>query len=426
MRTMVTITVFLLLTASPPTFANNRIDVINYHVEIEPNIKNKSLKGNVIIQYINNDLRSEIVFDTGHLLVDSVVGDNIKKYKQNNSQITIILSSTFEKNQTIRIYYHGTPKKGVYFEQNQMYTAYFTDEWMITNNQPDDKSKFTLDLIVPQELTTIANGKINKTQRLENNKKIITWKQVIAMPTYTYGFAIGKFFQVIEETHNVELNYYSTHYNLDQLKTIFINTADMISFFEDKSGMPYFQTSYSQILIGNHYQEMAGFSILKESYGEMVLVNNTETNLIGHELAHQWWGNMITCKDWNHFWLNESFATFMSAAYNEHKFGKEKYMQDIFSYKSVYEKLRESGNDKPLVFKEWSNPTTSDRNIVYFKGAYFLHLLRIKMGDKDFWQGVKQYSKKYYGKSVSTINFQYEMQDVTTINLEVFFKKWVY
>ena len=158
----------------------------------------------------------------------------------------------------------------------------------------------------------------------------------------------------------------------------------------------------------------------------MVLEDSTETNLISHELAHQWWGNMITCKNWNHFWLNEGFATYMSAAYNEHRFGKIKYQQDIDAYFGVYDKIRTAGEDKPLVFKSWSNPTKNDRNLVYFKGAYVLHLLRKELGDEAFWKGVMFFTQRYYGKSVTTEDFQLAMEQSSGRDLKVFFETWIY
>ena len=199
-----------------------------------------------------------------------------------------------------------------------------------------------------------------------------------------------------------------------------------MSFFEHKTGIKYYQSNYTQILIGSNYQEMSGFSVLKNSYGNLVLKDSTETNLISHELAHQWWGNRITCKNWNHFWLNEAFATYMSAAYNEYRFGLKKYKADIDSYQKVYQDILKSGNDKPLVFDNWTNPSRADRNIVYFKGAYVLHLLREEMGDEAFWEGVKNYSQRYFGKSVTTVDFQQAMQASVNRNLDDFFNEWVY
>jgi aminopeptidase N len=158
----------------------------------------------------------------------------------------------------------------------------------------------------------------------------------------------------------------------------------------------------------------------------MVMADSTETNLIAHELAHQWWGNMITCKEWGHIWLNEAFATYMSAAYNEYRFGRNKYEQNIKAYYEVYEKIKAKGADKPLVFKEWINPTADDRNLVYFKGAYVLHLLREELGEENFWKGIHSYSRLYYGKGVLTKDFQQAMENSSKKDLSQFFDKWVY
>lgn len=116
----------------------------------------------------------------------------------------------------------------------------------------------------------------------------------------------------------------------------------------------------------------------------------------------------------------------MSAAYNEYSFGAVKYNSDIASYFQVYQGIKKRGNDKPLVFEGWSYPSKDDRNLVYFKGAYILHLLRKELGDENFWSGIKSYSQKYLGKSVSTIDFQKTMEESSNSNLDVFFNKWVY
>ncbi len=132
------------------------------------------------------------------------------------------------------------------------------------------------------------------------------------------------------------------------------------------------------------------------------------------------------CKNWNHFWLNEAFATCMSAAYNEYRFGKEKYNADINSYLDVYQGIKLRGNDKSLVFRGWLNPSRDDRNLVYFKGAYVLHLLRQELGDEAFWKGIKFYSQSYFGKSVSTIDFQSAMEQSCGRDLDAFFSEWVF
>lgn len=119
-------------------------------------------------------------------------------------------------------------------------------------------------------------------------------------------------------------------------------------------------------------------------------------------------------------------ATFMSAAYNEHRFRNAKYEADINSYKNVYEGIKRREHDKSLVFKNWLNPTRDDRNLVYFKGAYVLHLLREEMGEDAFWKVIKLYSQKYFEKTVQTADFLKIMQDSSDKKLTPFFSKWGY
>ena len=115
----------------------------------------------------------------------------------------------------------------------------------------------------------------------------------------------------------------------------------------------------------------------------------------------------------------------MSAAYNEHRFGRKKYLENIKAYREVYEKVKAKGADKPLVFDGWSNPSQDDRNLVYFKGAYVLHLLREELGEEDFWKGIRAYSLQYYGKPVTTREFHQAMEKATGQGLKEFFAKWI-
>ncbi len=184
------------------------------------------------------------------------------------------------------------------------------------------------------------------------------------------------------------LRYLSASFSDDELTRIFLDTPDMFRFFEEKAGMPYSGSVYTQVLAaGKVAQEMSGFTIIRESYGQEVLSDQRGIWLIAHELAHQWWGNAVTCQDWTHFWLNEGMATFMSAAYKEHRFGREEYLKDIEAAKARYLKVKEAEKDRSLVFPNWDHPSPEDRTLVYHKGAYVLHLLRKKWAKKDSGKG---------------------------------------
>lgn len=404
------------------------INVLDYQVQLKPDLPTKTIEGEVRITFSVAPSTQKVILDCGRLTITDITGKAVKNFQQKKKQLILTLTEELDSTNKIVITYHGQPTRGLVFltESSQMHTVYFTSEWMVCNDAPSDKATLTLDLILPNHLTGIASGVLIKTVPLADNLVKYTWRQTSATPAYTYGFAIGKF-NTFQEIHDgTNLHYYSHNHDSAELAQIFHNTGDMLSFFEEKSGIPYFQNIYSQILIGNHYQEMSGLSVLKNTYGSLVLEDSTETNLIGHELAHQWWGNQITCEDWGHFWLNEGFATFMSAAYNEHCFGDKKYQADIDSYYGVYKKIKNKGGDKSLVFNNWLNPSRDDRNLVYFKGAYVLHLLKEELGDQVFWKAIKAYSQQYFGQSVTTQQFQKAMEVSTNKNLQAFFDEWVY
>ena len=403
------------------------LDVLDYHVHVEPFFSKNYIEGNISIKFRASSQTEKVVFDSGVLTVTRMEGESAVSFIQKGKKTIISLAQGDTNIQEIKLFYHGSPRRGLVFFNNaqKLYSVFFTSEWMICNAAPDDRATLQLDLLIPKEVISVASGILKDTTPIDNKIRY-SWRQDYETPSYTYGFTIGSFNKAEEHYKGRFLKYYAEDYTSEEIEKIFQYTGDMMLFFEEKSGVTFPQEAYSQVLIGNHYQEMSGYAILKKSYGALVLKDSTETNLISHELAHQWWGNMITCKNWKHFWLNEGFATFMSAAYNEHRFGKDKYRENINAYFKVYDKIKSKGNDKSLVFTQWSNPSNDDRNLVYFKGAYVLHLLRLKLGDESFWKGIKYYSQTYYGQSVTTKDFQLAMEKSSKKSLEDFFKKWIY
>ena len=402
-------------------------DVLAYEVRLEPFLAEAYIEGYVVIKFRIAPGAKEVAFDSGGLTVTKLEGDHVLGFKQKEKQTVLALAHHDTDIYEVKLFYSGHPDKGLIFmeQSKQAYTVYFTSEWMIGNMAASDKATLILDLIIPEEVSCVANGALKSTTAADGKVKY-TWVQDYETPAYTYGFAIGAFEEADAYFEDIRLDYRSEGYAAEEMKKIFQYTGDMMSFFEEKSGVEYPQGVYTQVLIGHHYQEMSGFSVLKQSYGDLVLKDSTETNLISHELAHQWWGNRLTCKDWNHFWLNEGFATFMSAAYNEHRFGAKKYQENIDAYFRVYSEIKAKGNDKPLVFPDWINPTRDDRNLVYFKGAYVLHLLKVKLGDELFWKGIKDYTQTYIGQSVATQDFQLSLEKTTGQSLDTFFEEWVY
>jgi aminopeptidase N len=402
-------------------------DVLHYSVTLEPDIAAKSVKGSVLIRVSTTS--TVVEFDCGALSIDAVREAGARlEYSVNNRKLRVTLPAG-RRVREIEIDFHGSPKYGIQFfpEQQQVYTVFSTSQWMVCVDDPADKATLTFKLIVPASLTSVANGQFISQRELPNNKRLFEWRQVSSIPTYIFGFAIGPFQVVKERRRNIEFQYLATNYTAIEVRRIFRDTPDMLDFFEDRAGVKYADRTYTQVLAtGGVAQEMSSFTALRDSYGKQVLQNEQDQWLAAHELAHQWWGNMVTCRDWNHFWLNEGIATFMAAAYLEHRFGRAAYLREIESNRANYEKVRVAGKDKSLVFPDWLRPTREDRTLVYDKGAYVLHLLREEMGERAFWNGIRLFSRRHFGKSVVTSDFVAAMEDANGKSLSEFFAKWVY
>lgn len=408
-------------------FAQTNTDVIHYSVTLAPDIEKKSVNGSVFIRV--RTASNLIVFDCGDLTIESVK-ENGKpvQFSVQDHKLRVSLSEG-KGERELEVRYHGAPRYGIRFfpDRQQVHTIFSTSQWMVCNDDPADRATVTTKLILPATLTAVANGEFVSQRDLPDNKRISEWRQKNPIPTYIFGFAVGPF-RVLKQKHrNVELQYLITNYSDTEARRIFRDTPDMLDFFEDRAGVKYADKTYTQVLAaGGVEQEMSSFTALKESYGKELLDNEQNLWLGAHEFAHQWWGNMVTCRDWNHFWLNEGTATFMAAAYLEHRFGRAAYLREIETYRANYEKVRTAGKDKSLVFPDWLRPTREDRTLVYDKGAYVLHLLREEMGERDFWKGLRIFTRRHFGKSVVTTDFVAAMEEAHGKSLKEFFAKWVY
>ena len=403
-------------------------DVLHYAATLEPDIAAKSVKGTVRIRFTTDSQQAE--FNCGELTIDAVrLAKTRLKFTVRDRKLNVSLPSRTTRPHEIEIDFHGTPRYGIRFlpDRQQVYTIFSTSQWMVCVDDPSDKATLTFKLILPATLTPIANGQLVSDRTLPNGKRVSEWEQKAPIPTYIIGFTAGPFHVFKEKRGNVEFQYFATNYSESDVRRIFRDTPDMLSFFEERSGVKYSDKTYTQVLAaGNVEQEMSSFTALKESYGKQVLDNEQDQWLGAHEFAHQWWGNMVTCVDWKHFWLNEGIATFIAAAYLEHRFGRAAYLREIEAKRTSYEKVRTAGKDKSLVFPDWDHPTADDRTLVYDKGSYVLHLLREEMGERAFWNGLRIFTRRHFGKSVVTSDFVAAMEEANGKSLKEFFVKWVY
>jgi aminopeptidase N len=407
--------------------------VTHYDARVEPNLSDKTIKGIVVVDLVvTAENQRTIELDSGDLTIDAVKeGPTLIDFEVRDRRLTIRWPrpATVNKARRLVVEYHGAPRVGMQFfpERPQVYTVFSTSHWLVCVDAPDDRATLNLSVVLPAGLVMVASGRPIAQHALPNGTVAHEWRQTRPMPSYTFGFAAGRFTDVTEQGSGHQLRYLGSEFSNAELRRIFVDSAVMMRFFENRAGVPYREPTYTQALVANTVgQEMSGFSVMSEEYGRAVLGDPRAESLIAHELAHQWWGNSVTCGAWTHMWLNEGFATFMAAAFMEQRFGRDEYLRIVEAWRSRYSNVRDAGHDRSLVFPDWSRPTADDRTLVYQKGAYVLHLLRETLGDARFWAGIRDYTRRYAGTSVTTIEFQHAMERSSRQDLSAFFGTWVY
>jgi aminopeptidase N len=201
----------------------------------------------------------------------------------------------------------------------------------------------------------------------------------------------------------------------------------MAAFFGDKAGMALPEGAYTQVLVDHRGdQEDVGLSMIHRASITPILADPHEDWVVAHELAHQWWGNRVTCADWRELWLNEGMANFMVAAWKEARWGRAAYDREIANGRADWDAARTAGLDRPL---SWSGdyPTLADkRRIAYGKSMVFLDRLRSELGEDAFWRGLRAYTQANAGRSVTAHDLQHAMEQASGRDLRALFKTWVY
>jgi aminopeptidase N len=406
-------------------------DVEHYGVTLEVDLEHRAVRGVEQIRFVAAaGERVTLALDAGALEIDAVREAGLERaFAKRGAQLFVELPAATERERSIEIRYHGSPPKGVKFlpQSAQVSTAFATSQWLPCVDAPDERATFELALISPHGSEVAASGRLVASE--DTSEGLVTrWSLEQPAPSYLYGFALGPFVAVQDTTGRVALRYLAPHsFAAPDLRRVFADTRDMLEFFESKAGVSYPHSAYTQVLLEQGSgQELAGMALMGTSYGKRALEDPTNVWLGAHELAHQWWGNGVTNATWRHFWLNEGIATFMTAAYFEHRFGHDAYFKQIDAARAKYEALAAAGKDHALVFDDWSSPSADDRAIVYDKGAYVLHRLREEIGDDAFWTGLRRYTVSNWGRSVTTPDFQTAMEQGASRDLGAFFARWVY
>ena len=418
---------------SPASAPGADFDIQSYSAEIDVRPAEKSVAGEVTIVLESRAERlSEVVLDAPGLTIASVrEGDRSLMHRSEDGRLRVALDPPARRGETrtLRIRYAGSPEKGVRFSPDAVFTFFQTDRWMVVKSDPGDKARLELRLTLPAGLEVLASGRRVSREELPDGRVRHVWVEDRPVSTFLYGFAAARFQEAVATEGSVELRFLAPGFTPEQMRTIFARTGEALRFFERRAGVPFPGPHYAQALLpGAPPQEMNLLSLLSEDYGRSVLADPREDSLVAHELAHQWWGILVTCESWSDFWLNEGLVTFMVAAYKEVAWGRDDLDRERLLARLRYARAVADGARRPIVTDAWTRAEEMSGPITYSKGALVLHLLRRDLGDEDFWEGLRLYTRAaaQSGGLVDTRDLQRAMETASGEPLGWFFDQWVY
>ncbi len=417
-----------------PALANRLVspetgfDVIAYDVSIEPDIGNASVRGVETIRLrVQADGLVRLAFSPNALSISNATLDGSPIVVESTVQaLTFMPAAPLRKGQAILLSFafKGVPRRGLERLSHGLYTSYFACDWMVClQDSPGDKAMLSLAITVPTALTTLAPGRQVEVRAAGPGRTIHRWRTERAESPYLFAFAVGTFTRVAIGKDLVYLD--GTGAGAD-LRTLFVDTPALVAFLASKSGVHLPVKPYTQLLVpGREAQEAAGFSLIGADTLHQDQAEPEAQWLLVHELSHQWWGNLVTCASWRDYWLNEGMATFMTAAWKEHRFGRAAYDAELAVARQRLDVASAKGFDKPLTWDGDYPSLGTRRAIHYSKGALFLDQLRRAMGDDAFWAGIRQYTRAHAGGTVTSVDFQRSMQQASTQDLAPLFAQWV-
>jgi aminopeptidase N len=302
-------------------------------------------------------------------------------------------------------------------------------DWVPIYDYPNDRATSEVYVEVPQAWFVIGNGRLmDVAEHRAAKTRTFHWKMTQPHATYLLSLAGGEMDVARDKWAGVDLFYAVPKGEGKYIPATYGNTKDMLQFFSDVLGVKYPWPKYAQTAMFDFGGGMENVSAT--TLGEYSLVEPRSgvwpaSWLNSHELAHQWFGDYVTCKDWGHIWLNEGFATFFEQLYTEHARGADAYDRDREGALQGY--LNESRRYKrAIATRFYPNPGSMFDSHTYPKGALVLHMLRRMLGDADFFLGLGHYLRKNACGVVDTHDLERAIAEETGRDVEPFFDQWVY
>ena len=340
----------------------------------------------------------------------------------------------------LAIRYGGRPERGLWFSgqrpdgsgPTQVFSHGQTEGsrgWFPCFDAPSERAALELTLTFPAGWTMAASGQ-RVEAREENGRRTERWVLAFEHPAYLVGLVAGELLVLDGRAGDVPLSFLAEPRFEEWIEPTFAETDEILAFLEEWIGIPYPFAKYSQAAVDNF--PWGGMENITATTLSPLLLGDERAHrdqapcfLIAHEAAHQWFGDLFTCSDWSHLWLNEGFATYFSLLYLERTRGVDEFRAVMRETQEAY--LREDVGParRPIVCRVWKEPDDVFDARTYQGAAARLHLLRFVLGEATFQAGVRAFARENAGRGVVTADLQRALEGAAGRSLERFFRQWL-
>ena len=417
-------------------------------LDLNLDIPNQSCYGSCSIRLlpVRNGI-DRLTLDAVNLKIESVqVNEVTQKFEYDGEQLCIYLSQPTEIGHRLLIaiaYAAEKPQRGIYFIQpdkhyphkpTQVWTQGEDEDsryWFPCFDYPGQLSTSEIRVRIPQPLVAISNGELIDTVE-EAKYTTYHWSQQQIHPTYLMTLAVGDFAEIRDEWHDKPVTYYVEKGREADAKRSMGKTPQMIEFLSEKYGYPYAFPKYAQVCVDDFIfggMENTSTTLLTDRclLDERAILDNRNTeSLVVHELAHQWFGDLVVIKHWSHAWIKEGMASYSEVMWTQREYGDQEAAYYRLSEARSYFSEDSSRYRRPMVTHVYREAIELYDRHIYEKGSCVYHMIRAELGDELFWQAVQTFVQDNAHQTVETIDLLRAIEKATGRNLAFLFDQYVY
>jgi len=426
------------------------VDVEHIDLHLTPDLNAQSLDGvcTTTVRALDEPV-DHVVLNAVDLQILSVeYNGKLQRFERRNDTLEIQFDTAVAPGAqaTFSVTYRvERPRHGLFFiEPSREYPGRVGQAWTQSQDEnarywfpcfdyPDSKQTTSTTIVVKKGLFALGNGALVE-RKDDGDRTIFRYRQDVPHSTYLMTLVAGPFSEIEQRNAgagSVPVWYYVVPGREADGDRAFGNTPRMLEVFEERTGTSYPYARYSQIAVADFiFGGMENTSATTQTdrtlHDATAHLDFSSDPLVSHELAHQWFGDLLTCRDWAHAWLNEGFATYFECVWFEANLGYDEYLFDVFGCVARYLDEDSERYRRPIVCNRFRDPIELFDRHLYEKGGAVLHMLRGELGDARFWRSIRRYVKENAQRSVETIDLIRAIEDATGRNLRGFFDQWVF